>query len=1286
MHFYPFESGSMEGIFIAIYHFFKTRKILFWVSFGIMFMCMVFCTSRLTFEEDVSKIFPKNENVKTISEILKHAKMTERIVVMFSSNDSTADNPDVLVEAAERWVEGMEHLKTEINSIAATVDEGVFLHVLDTIQKYLPVFLEEEDYKTLDAFQDRDVIKSTLTHHYQQLISPSGVGIKKIIQNDPLGISFLVLKKMQQLYVDENFELYNGYIVTKDHRHLLCFVVPKYSNAETGKNVALIEGLDQLMIQVNSEHQEVHASYFGGAAVAVGNAVQLRRDTVLTVSIMLVVLIVLLYGFFKRKRIAFYIMLPVIVGCLFSLSIIYLCQGSLSILALAVGAVILGIAVNYSLHYLVDLRHVRNTEEVIRTLASPLTLGSATTIIAFFALRFTQAPMLRDVGLFSALSLLGAALCSLIVLPQLVPQSLFSHSDKHVIDRIIKPAPRAGKYAVYFILLITPFFYYHAQHVKFNSNMMSLNYMKPELQRAQDQLNKITQETNGSVFVVSTGNSLQRALQEGEKTLSSLKEMLYDKSHKLSSVHDFLLSDSIQNVRIARWDAYWSNAKVKNVISSTHEEGKQLRFSERLLSAIDSLLHKKYEPYPESVLSYFKNLWFDNYYVGLPNEVALITLVNVDRSFKTSIQEKLPASIHVFDQQQITEMFVTFIRDDFNFIVWITGSIVFIALLIVYGRIELTLLTFIPMMVTWIWILGIMALLDIEFNIVNIMVSTFIFGLGDDYSIFTMDGLMEEYRAAKKNLLSVRISVLLSALTTIVGLGVLIFAEHPALRSIALISIIGICSVYIMAQTLEPFFFRLLITNRTSKGLPPVTAAGFISSVVVYVFFVFGSFVLSLVGILLKLIPISREQKRYVLHVLMANVVRFLVFISFRYKKRKINYDPSLLDSPSVIIANHTSFLDVLLFTMLHPKLVLVTNKWVYRSPIFGAVVRMADYITVEEGVEESTKKTKALIEAGYSIVVFPEGTRSPNDKIGRFHKGAFYLAETYQLPILPVIIHGAGNGIRKGDLFVNSGILTMKFLPQISPTDLSFGEGYAQRTKQISRYFKEQYALLAEKEVSLSYYFQDLLNNYRYKGPVLEWYLRVKVRLENYYEVFHSLIPRNAKVLDLGCGYGFLSYMLQFSSKDRIITGVDYDADKIETAKYGYLKSDRLNFIEGDVNCVDVAGYDTIVISDVLHYLTAENQEALIKRCVEALPLNGKLIVRDGDADLKERHKGTKLTEWFSINVLKFNKATEKVSFISSSLLKQWLSSYEVFVNKIDDTQYTSNVIFVIQKLSKHE
>src|SRR5690606_38846378 len=114
-----------------------------------------------------------------------------------------------------------------------------------------------------------------------------------------------------------------------------------------------------------------------------------------------------------------------------------------------------------------------------------------------------------------------------------------------------------------------------------------------------------------------------------------------------------------------------------------------------------------------------------------------------------------------------TNMFVEYVNTDFNFIVTFTAIFVFLALLVLYGRIELTLITFVPMMVTWIWILGIMALVGIEFNIINIMVSTFIFGLGDDYSIFTMDGLLQEYRAGKKNLASIRSSIFLSAVTTI---------------------------------------------------------------------------------------------------------------------------------------------------------------------------------------------------------------------------------------------------------------------------------------------------------------------------------------------------------------------------------------------------------------------------------------------------------------------------------------------------------------------------------------
>ena len=66
-------------------------------------------------------------------------------------------------------------------------------------------------------------------------------------------------------------------------------------------------------------------------------------------------------------------------------------------------------------------------------------------------------------------------------------------------------------------------------------------------------------------------------------------------------------------------------------------------------------------------------------------------------------------------------------------------------------------------------ILGLMGIFGIKFNIINIIVSTLIFGLGDDYSIFIMDGLLQEYRTGSKNLSSFKSSILLSAITTLLA-------------------------------------------------------------------------------------------------------------------------------------------------------------------------------------------------------------------------------------------------------------------------------------------------------------------------------------------------------------------------------------------------------------------------------------------------------------------------------------------------------------------------------------
>ena len=149
------------------------------------------------------------------------------------------------------------------------------------------------------------------------------------------------------------------------------------------------------------------------------------------------------------------------------------------------------------------------------------------------------------------------------------------------------------------------------------------------------------------------------------------------------------------------------------------------------------------------------------------------------------------------------------------------------------------------------------------------------------------------------------------------------------------------------------------------------------------------------IGLLLKLIPFRKKQVRLLFHTLISWYTRAQVYLGWRVRQQVLNPTSDSFDEPSVIISNHTSFMDILVTAGLHPRVILVTNKWVWNSWIFGGVVRLADYYPVMEGAEGGVERLRTRVRDGYNLVIFPEGTRSPDGKMRRFHKGAFYLAES---------------------------------------------------------------------------------------------------------------------------------------------------------------------------------------------------------------------------------------------------------------------------------------------------
>ena len=1275
-------------IFTFLYYHFAAHTTRLYIVFFTTLTLFAFFALKVKFVEDVYAIIPKDDKTEKFAQVFQNSKFADKLAIMVSLKDTAASNPDLLVSYADALEEKLQQNATPyVKAIRNKIEDDVALQLFATVQQHLPIFLSESDYQKIDTLIQPEKIKETLENNLKLLQTPSAFVIKNIIANDPSGISFLALKKLQQLQVDDNFELYDSHIITKDEKTLMIFLTPATSAGNTGVNQSLLESIDVSIAALHQTFPQVSTTYFGGVVVSQGNAVQLRRDTMLTLTITVLFLIFFIVFYFRRKRAPFLILVPVAYGVAFALACIYFMKGSISVIALGTGSIVLGIAVNYSLHLFNHYRHTGSIATTIKDLAFPLTIGSFTTVAGFFALQFAASDMLKDLGLFAGFSLIGAALCSLIFLPHFMgSKNKTLHIKDSWIDKIAAVRLETNKWIVLAILVLSVVFFFFARKVQFEPDMMQLNYMSGEVKKAEQKMNATSGATLRSLYVVNEGKTLEDALLKSEALQTSIDDLKSKKMVKSTTgVSTLFLSDSLQQQRIAKWDSYWTANKKQLLLSELTKQAAGLGFSNTAINNFDNLLNKKHTILDKRSLQTVRTNYLDDFITEKNGYASVINIVKVPEQNKQQVITVLEQDTEamVLDRQYLTQRLTQMVTDDFNRIAWIISILVAVVLFFTFGRIELMLMAFVPMLLSWVWILGIMAIADIKFNIVNIIVSTLIFGLGDDYSLFVMDGLINEYKTGKKNLASYKSSILISSITTIAGLGVLIFAKHPALKSIAFISVTGIVCVVLMSQVLIPFFFSLVIKNRVKKNYHPWTILSWPHSVISFIYFGFVSVLLTIIGFfIIKLNLFGRKKGKQMYHYLLSKFCKSVLYFMGPFKKNVFNPHNENFEKPAVVIANHQSFLDILMMAMLNPKLILLTNKWVWDSPVFGWAIKMADFYPVANGIENSVGLLKTQTDKGYSIVVFPEGTRTSSPPMKRFHKGAFYLADRLKLDIVPVLLHGLGYTMTKGEFLLKNGDITAKYLPRIETNDKSWGNDYQTRTKSLSKYFKHQHELLRQELETPEYFKEHLFFNYIYKGPVLEWYLKIKTKLENYYQPFHELLPREGKLLDLGCGYGFMAYMLYWASQDkRQITGVDYDEEKIATANHCFSKTDDLKFIHADITKFDFEKYNGITIMDVLHYLIPEQQVKVIEKAITALLPGGILIIRDGDADMKEKHKGTKLTELFSTKIFSFNKTINELHFLSGKMVEPLAAKHGLTFERIDDTKYTSNVVWVMRK-----
>lgn len=184
----------------------------------------------------------------------------------------------------------------------------------------------------------------------------------------------------------------------------------------------------------------------------------------------------------------------------------------------------------------------------------------------------------------------------------------------------------------------------------------------------------------------------------------------------------------------------------------------------------------------------------------------------------------------------------------------------------------------------------------------------------------------------------------------------------------------------------------------------------------------------------------------------------YLMLLAPAVKIRAAGSELTCEHAPAIIVANHQSWLDIYLMGTQNKKsVVLLVKAWPFkRLFFFGPLMRLAGYIATEgRELADIENDCRKAVSEGSSIICFPEGTRSNDGSLGRFHSGAFRLALALKLPLIPLCLHGSGKVMPKGSMVFRPGVIEAEIMP---PLNMQKFTDMALPHRAMSRYVRDMF------------------------------------------------------------------------------------------------------------------------------------------------------------------------------------------------------------------------------------
>ncbi|MDR1145029.1 MAG: MMPL family transporter [Verrucomicrobiales bacterium] len=718
---------------------------------------------KITLNEDVTVMVP--DALAPEVALFQDSPLARKIFVVVGGADA-----DAARQAADAVTQAMTVLH-DVKSLTVTPD------FLLKFLRYAPVLFDDELRAQIEPLTAPQNISAKMTQNVRALAGPEGIFLQPLIVSDPLGFLPVFAERFKALSVGGALDASGGYLSSPDGATLLLVFD---STASKFDQRAVREINTALAVARAQFPPGARAFLMGTARYTQENQAVVERDLKRVLPLTVILMAAIFLVFFRERRALLLYALPpltVLVAAVVTASVF----GSLSGITLGFSAVLLGMASDYSAYVWFALRGGREEQRVaiVSELRGTILLSAGTLLLSFALLALAGIALFRQLAFFSACGILLEVFVALCVAP-----GVFRCQEKP--ERTLTVKTLLGKKTALIVtallivsgLAAVPF-------VKFNFQLDALNTVSAECRRDRaefDQLTGSVQEKNAFLFVF--GDNEDEAIRHTEKLSAQMPEPL--------PLTKLFVSPERAAENYQRWQEFWYRPEsgidyADLTMMRVGQEAKKHGLKPAAFAPFQKLLADGGDRAACDLRELYNPFIVSGSRVAMVSIIPENTAVPADRDVPTLLVSA--ANIHrVLAEQVFTHIGVIM-------------AALFALCLALLARLlrnwRQALLCFVPCWCGMAAFFLVLALTRAECNLFGFFIFPMLLGLGINYGIFIVRQQTHRETHPTK-------AVLATALTTLVGFGTLMFAQHKVLFIMGLGAFTGVLTAMMVSVLLLP--------------------------------------------------------------------------------------------------------------------------------------------------------------------------------------------------------------------------------------------------------------------------------------------------------------------------------------------------------------------------------------------------------------------------------------------------------------------------------------------------